>query len=153
MSRFRTPKAEWFDPIKSIIFLRLQTVQATVSKLVISSFQLQWFNTVGVGIFQIDLSSWIVCLSSLQRGVVPFWLLGGSMTTYFGRHLLSSGFVAGRGVPSVKAVDSQLTSAPRWSKSSLHVLIAYLSTWEWWPEVRAGLFLTKELWACHRYGL
>lgn len=142
--------AEWFDLIKSISFSCLQTVQATVSRSVILSFQPQWFNMVGVGNFKIDLSSWIVWLSSSERGAVPFWLRGGNKTTYFGgrgEHVLSFGIIAGRRISSVKAVDSGLASARRWSRSCFSVYVGMTAGC-------AGRGLPDQgIAPCHRFGL
>lgn len=79
MSKFRIPKTEWLDLIKAIFSPCLQIIQTTVSKLVISSLHPKYCNIMGVGIFKIDLSSWIDCFSSLEMWTVTFWLLGNQV--------------------------------------------------------------------------
>lgn len=150
MSKFKIPMAEWLDLIKSIFFPHFQIVQATVSKLVISSFLPKWCNIAGDGSLKVDLSGWINCFRSERWQSHPDF--SGELWEPDSRRAKSGAstlfaIVARRlfSVLGVRAAESELISAPRWRRSASQVLMAYLSRWGWQPGCGRGSALREEL--------
>ena len=124
MSKFRIMRAEWLDPIKNIFFPCLELPQATLTKLVISSFPPKWLIVMGVGILN-KWSGWPVELFLSWEVTVTSWFPGEQWESDSSRVMSGASIffaiVASRlfSILGVWAVDSELISAPKWRRSAL----------------------------------